>query len=448
MALTSTVLTTSTASVFTSNGENAVTAIYLCNTGDTAVQFNMHAVPNGTMANSTNLIYYQVPLAGKDTYVIDSEKLILENLDSLQARIVDPLTIQNIGLGDTVIPGTTTPGWGQDNVNAVTWAADRSEYIVGGPQGKIALSATGANWTYSTGIIVTTWLGSNQIRSITKMTGGRYVAVGDGGGIASSTDGLTWTGVTGLSSTAWSNTDAHAVTNNGSIFLVVGAGGSVATSIDGVNWTVRAGLSGTSWGTSGVWTALWTGSLFVVGGDGGKIASSPDGVTWTYIASLATNAAWGTNTRITSLVYSGSPTIGYLALSKDNNKAAVSTNLTAWSYNAGLAAIASTTYPGIGGATYKPGFGFYAIGTSSEIYILDTSGSWSKNTGLTNQPWQAYAGTGLLWNSSRSEFIAIGSQARVATSPDAVTWTYRTQVPAVVATTLPNVVVTVSSIGI
>ena len=78
MALTSTVLTTNTASVFTSNGENAVTAIYLCNTGDTAIQFNIHAVPNGTMADNTNLIYYQVPLSGKDTYVIDSEKLILE----------------------------------------------------------------------------------------------------------------------------------------------------------------------------------------------------------------------------------------------------------------------------------------------------------------------------------------------------------------------------------
>jgi hypothetical protein len=51
--------------------------------------------------------YYQVPLAGKDTYVIDSEKLILQNLDTLQARIVDPLTTQNVGLGDTVISGTT-----------------------------------------------------------------------------------------------------------------------------------------------------------------------------------------------------------------------------------------------------------------------------------------------------------------------------------------------------
>ena len=448
MALTSTVLTTTTASVFTSNGENAVTAIYLCNTGDTAIQFNIHAVPNGTMADNTNLIYYQVPLSGKDTYVIDSEKLILENLDTLHAKIVDPLTIQNVGLGDTVIAGTTTPGWGQDTVNAVAWASDRSEYIVGGPQGKIALSATGATWTYSTGILVTTWPSQKQIRSITKMTGSRYVAVGDGGTVASSTDGLTWTGVTGLSSTAWATTDATAVTNNGSIFLVVGATGSVATSIDGINWTVRVGLSGTAWGTSGVWTALWTGSLFVVGGDGGKIASSPDGVTWTYISSLASNAAWGQNTRITSLVYSGSPTVGYLALSKDNNKAASSTNLTVWTYNAGLAAIGSTTYPGIGGATYKPGFGFYAIGISSEIYILDTSGAWSKNTGLTNQPWQAYAGTGLFWNSSRSEFIAIGSQARVATSTDAVTWTYRTQVPAVTAATLPNVVVTVSSIGI
>jgi hypothetical protein len=448
MALTSTVLTTTAASVFTSNGENAITAIYLCNTGDTAVQFNMHAVPNGTAADDRNLIYYKVPLASKDTYVIDTEKLILQDLDSLQAKIIDPQSIQNVGLGDTVIPGTSNPGWAQDNVNAVTWAADRSEYIVAGPQGKIAISATAENWVYTTSLTTAGWSNSNQIRAVTKMSGGRYVVVGDGGSVASSVNGTAWTGLSGLNVTPWATNNAYAVTNNGSIFLAAGANGLVATSIDGVSWAVRTGLPSSGWGSSSVWAAIWTGTQFVIGGDGGKIATSVDGVTWTYIPSLATNPAWGTNTRITSLVYSGTSSIGYLALSQDNNKTATCTNLSTWVYNAGLAAIGSSTYPGIGGATYKPGFGFYAIGTSSDIYILDTSGTWSKNNSLTSLPWQAYAGTGLYWNSSRSEFIAIGYQARVATSSDAATWTYRTQVPAVYSNALPNVVVTVSSIGI
>lgn len=440
MALTSTVLTTSTASVFTSDGENAITAIYLCNTGDTAVQFNIHAVPNGTTASDSNLIYYHVPLAGNDTYVIDSEKLILEDLDSLQARVIDPQTVQIVGLGDT--------NWGQGDINAVAWANDRSEYMVVGAQGKVATSATGASWVYSAGLTSAGWNTQNAIRAVTKMTGGRYVVVGDAGSVASSTNGATWTGLAGLTSTSWSTKDVYAVTNNGSIFLAAGASGAVATSTDGVTWTPQVGLAGTGWGSSSVWTAMWNGTEFVVGGDGGKIATSVDGLIWNYISNLATNPAWGATTRITSLVYSGSSAIGYLALSRDNNKTATSPTLATWTYNSGLAAIGSLTYPGIGGATYKPGFGFYAIGVSSDIYILDTSGTWSKNTSLTDLPWQAYAGTAIYWNSVKSEFIAAGSSARLATSTDAETWTYRTDSPEVVSTTLPNVVVTVSSIGI
>jgi len=87
MALTSTVLTVTAASIFTSSGNSVVTAMYLCNTSEIVAQFCIYAVPSGGSANLTNAIYYQVPLTPYDTYVIDSEKLMLEDGDTLYANV-------------------------------------------------------------------------------------------------------------------------------------------------------------------------------------------------------------------------------------------------------------------------------------------------------------------------------------------------------------------------
>ena len=88
MALTSTVLSTNTQSIYTSVGNNAVTTMYLCNTGNVTAHFSVYAVPSGNSASNDNAIYYRVPLTSQDTYVIDNEKLILGNGDSIYANIV------------------------------------------------------------------------------------------------------------------------------------------------------------------------------------------------------------------------------------------------------------------------------------------------------------------------------------------------------------------------
>ena len=87
MAITSTFLSNVTVSVFTSDGSNAVTTAYFCNTGERVAYLTVHAVPKNSIASQNNIIYYRIPIAIQDTYVVDTEKIVLEDGDSLQATI-------------------------------------------------------------------------------------------------------------------------------------------------------------------------------------------------------------------------------------------------------------------------------------------------------------------------------------------------------------------------
>jgi hypothetical protein len=414
--------------------------MYICNTGNIAVQFNIHAVPKDAQVSGTNIIYYRVPLTSHDTYVVDTEKLVLENDDALYASIVDPTELLGIGLSDTA--------WGSDIINAVAWSNDRSEYIIVGLDGKVALSATGESWEYQNGIISLGWPAGINATDVTRILDQRYVVVGEAGWMAASMNGITWAAHDALSTgTQWGTVNINAVTNNGSIYLAVGDFASVATSTNGVTWTFQINLAGTAWGQSNIYSAIWDGNRFIIGGDGGKMAMSVDGIVWNFSSNLNDNAAWGNNTRLTTLVYSGSPTIGYLAVTQDSNKVAKSLDAITWYYDTGFAAIGDAGNPGASGAAFKPGFGFYLLGVNSIIYTVDSADIWSRLDSLSFPPWNAYSGTDIIWNPERSEFMAVGFGGRVATSADGLAWTYRSNSPAP-APTLPDVVVTVSTIGV
>lgn len=88
MALTSTQLTSLFTSIFTSTNDSAITVLYLCNTSSNPVFITVCLVPRLDTANEqVNAIYYNLPIAAYDTYVIDTEKIILEHGDSIQAKI-------------------------------------------------------------------------------------------------------------------------------------------------------------------------------------------------------------------------------------------------------------------------------------------------------------------------------------------------------------------------
>ena len=87
MALIITKLTSTTANVLygTASVNKAVTCIYFCNTTASTVAINLFAVPSGGTVNNC-VIYNNLSIAAADTAIIDMEKIILGDGDSIQAN--------------------------------------------------------------------------------------------------------------------------------------------------------------------------------------------------------------------------------------------------------------------------------------------------------------------------------------------------------------------------
>lgn len=85
MAIQSTFIDSTLVPIYTSVGDTAVIVSYFCNTSVNPVMFSLHAVANNAVADNTNIIYSNVNITADDTYVIENEKLILSNGDSLYA---------------------------------------------------------------------------------------------------------------------------------------------------------------------------------------------------------------------------------------------------------------------------------------------------------------------------------------------------------------------------
>ena len=76
---------TTPSAIYTSTNNTAVTNVYFCNYGGSSVTVDVYLVPNGGSAANTNIIYKTISIPAANTFVMDTEKLILGNGDSLQA---------------------------------------------------------------------------------------------------------------------------------------------------------------------------------------------------------------------------------------------------------------------------------------------------------------------------------------------------------------------------
>jgi hypothetical protein len=87
MAISNTLLTTVVSNVYVSSGNTVVSVMYFCNTDSTAKTFNLYAVPSGTATINSNVqIYKSVQIQSNDTFVVDMEKIVLANGDTLRAN--------------------------------------------------------------------------------------------------------------------------------------------------------------------------------------------------------------------------------------------------------------------------------------------------------------------------------------------------------------------------
>lgn len=98
MAITSTRLfSTGPTPVFTAVGQQAITVMYICNTSvaNIAVNVNCIAGDDSSSSSQDNRIYSDLEIASNDTYVISTEKLILDNGDFLEvdSNTADAVTV-------------------------------------------------------------------------------------------------------------------------------------------------------------------------------------------------------------------------------------------------------------------------------------------------------------------------------------------------------------------
>lgn len=103
MALAQSQLTNSATSIYTSSGNSAVTTMYVCNPTASAETFWIYlTATSGTAAADSNTVYSNVQVAAGDTYVIDTERLVLGNGETVKAKAgnstVLTMTISYVGV--------------------------------------------------------------------------------------------------------------------------------------------------------------------------------------------------------------------------------------------------------------------------------------------------------------------------------------------------------------
>ena len=90
MAIQSTSLTLGLANIYVSSGTSVVSVMYFCNQNSAAANLNVWVVSNSSVAGGSvtaaNLIYREVQIAAADTFVVDMEKLALNNGDYVVAN--------------------------------------------------------------------------------------------------------------------------------------------------------------------------------------------------------------------------------------------------------------------------------------------------------------------------------------------------------------------------
>jgi hypothetical protein len=104
MALTSNrVSSTTTTRIFLAGGDQAITTIIFCNNSEANnTTLDVFAVANGGTVSTGTLILNNLNLPATETFVMDTEKLILGNGDALWARAtVDEIvvaTVSSVGI--------------------------------------------------------------------------------------------------------------------------------------------------------------------------------------------------------------------------------------------------------------------------------------------------------------------------------------------------------------
>jgi len=95
--------TTTATAAYTAAADVAITVIYVTNKSNTDGNVNVYVVPSGSPVSENYKIYNNLIIRAQDTYIVDSEKLILAPGDKIYIAAPDSsaqfnATISTIGL--------------------------------------------------------------------------------------------------------------------------------------------------------------------------------------------------------------------------------------------------------------------------------------------------------------------------------------------------------------
>lgn len=76
---------TTPGAIYTSTNTTAITNVYFCNYSASTVTVDVYLVPSGGSASNSTIIYKAISISASNTFVMDTEKLILSNGDSIRA---------------------------------------------------------------------------------------------------------------------------------------------------------------------------------------------------------------------------------------------------------------------------------------------------------------------------------------------------------------------------
>ena len=89
MAIAQETVTTAGVDIYTSSGNSATTAIFLFNNNAAARTVQIYVVPSGGSVTTSTKIIKDLTIDAADTYIINTEKLVLSNGDAIHVSTSD-----------------------------------------------------------------------------------------------------------------------------------------------------------------------------------------------------------------------------------------------------------------------------------------------------------------------------------------------------------------------
>lgn len=85
MAIAQELVSNSATTIYTSSGNSATTCIFFMNDNASARTLDVYIVPNGDSAATTTQIIKSLSIDAGDTYILNAEKIVLADGDTIQA---------------------------------------------------------------------------------------------------------------------------------------------------------------------------------------------------------------------------------------------------------------------------------------------------------------------------------------------------------------------------